>query len=313
VPAVIQGTKTGQLFVLDRRDGSPITGVEERAAPTGAIDGDFTSPTQPYSVGMPDFGGPDLRPQDTWGITPVDRLICSLQYHAATYKGRYTPMTLNPTIVYPGYTGGIDWGGVAVDTDRNILIVNSVRMANYNRLVTRAFVDQSGAKPIGDPGVVMPAVSPSPQTGTPYGAIARPWRSALGLPCQAPPWGVLAGIDLKTRKMIWSRPFGTTYDNGPLGIRSRLPLPVGVPNQGGSVVTAGGLTFIAATLDAYLRAYKTETGEEVWRVRLPAGGQATPMSYMLDGRQYVVIFAGGHALMGTPQGDHVLAYALPPS
>jgi membrane-bound PQQ-dependent dehydrogenase (glucose/quinate/shikimate family) len=311
VPALIQPTKTGQLFVFDRRDGKPLVDIEERPAPKGGVPEEHVAPTQPYAVGMPDMGGgPDLTENDTWGISPIDRVMCSIQFHNSVYGGRYTPTSLKPSLLFPGYSGGMDWGGVAVDTDRNVMIVNTIRVANRNWLVTRKEADESGVKPLG-PGVIFPSVFPATQEGTPYGAHALSWFSVLRMPCHAPPWGTISGIDLKTRKVIWTRPFGTARDSGPFGIRSHIPLPTGVPNQGGAVVTAGGLTFIAATLDNYLRAYDTETGKELWRTRLPAGAQASPISYMQGGRQYVVIFAGGHANLRTPFGDYVLAFALP--
>jgi quinoprotein glucose dehydrogenase len=159
--------------------------------------------------------------------------------------------------------------------------------------------------------VFMPSVYPAAQIGTPFGVIALPWLSPLGLPCQRPPWGTLTAIDLRSRQVLWTRPLGTTEDSGPWGISARIAAPAGVPNQGGSVVTGGGLTFIAATLDAFLRAFDTRTGQELWKSRLPAGGQANPISYMLDGRQYVVVNAGGHGLLRTAPGDYLIAFALP--
>jgi membrane-bound PQQ-dependent dehydrogenase (glucose/quinate/shikimate family) len=311
VPALIQATKTAQIFVLDRRTGQPLSRVEERPAPTGAAPGDHTAPTQPYSVGMPDVGGRELTDQDMWGLTPIDRLMCSLQFHGSIYKGNYTPPSVTPFIVYPGFAGGVDWGGVAVDTERGILIVNAIRFANRDHLVPRAEVERLGVRSLGDPGVFMPSVYPAAQIGTPFGIVALPWLSPLGLPCQRPPWGTLTAIDLKSRQVLWTRPLGTTHDSGPFGVSTHLAAPAGVPNQGGSVVTGGGLTFIAATLDAYLRAFDTRTGHEVWKSRLPAGGQSNPISYLLDGRQYVVVNAGGHGLLRTAPGDYLIAFALP--
>ena len=311
VPALIQATKTGELFVLDRRDGHPLIPVEERAAPSGAAAGDHTAPTQPYAVGMPSVAGPDLNDRDMWGLTPIDRMICKLQFHSSLYQGRYTPPSVKPFIVYPGFAGGVDWGGVAVDTDRNVLIVNAIRLANRNHLVPRAEVERLGVHSLGDPGVFIPSVYPAEQIGTPFGVVAMPWLSPLGLPCQAPPWGTLTAIDLKSRQVLWSRPLGTTYDSGPFGIATHVAAPAGVPNQGGSVVTAGGLTFIAATLDSFVRGFDTRSGRELWRSRLPAGGQASPVSYMLDGRQYLVVVAGGHGILRTTPGDYLIAFALP--
>jgi membrane-bound PQQ-dependent dehydrogenase (glucose/quinate/shikimate family) len=311
IPALIQATKTGEIFVLDRRDGHPLAEVQERAAPNGAAPGDHTAATQPFSVGMPSVGGSDLTEKDIWGITPVDQMLCSLEFHTSSYRGRYTPPSVKPFIVLPGFAGGVDWGGVAVDSARDILIVNSIRLANRDHLVPRSEVDRLGIRSLGDPGVFMPSVYPAAQIGTPFGVVALPWLSPLQLPCHGPPWGMLTAIDLRTRNVLWKHPLGTIHDSGPLGIRSHVLAPAGVPNQGGTVLTGGGLTFIAATLDAYIRAFDTATGQELWRDRLPAGGQANPMSYMLDGRQYVVIQAGGHGVLRTRPGDYLIAYALP--
>ena len=312
VPALIQGTKTGQLFVLDRRTGQPITPIEEKPAPDGAVAGDFGAPTQPASVGMPDVGGEDLTEKAMWGLTPIDQMVCRLEFLRSNYKGRFTLPSTRPYISYPGFAGGIDWGGVALDPQRNILVVNTIRFANRNILIPRKVLDAQGVtEALGDPGIDLPVLYPSPMLGTPFGAIDGVWVSPLGLPCQEPPWGTLTGIDLTKRKVIWERPLGTTYDRGLFGIPSHIHAPAGVPNQGGAVVTAGGLTFISATLDAYLRAFDTHTGAELWRARLPAGSQANPISYMLDGRQYVVVTAGGHSVLGTTPGDYLIAFALP--
>jgi membrane-bound PQQ-dependent dehydrogenase (glucose/quinate/shikimate family) len=310
VPALIQPTKTGELFVLDRRSGKPLAGVTERPAPQGAAPGDHTAPTQPYSTDMPSVAGPDLSDKYIWGLTPIDRMVCQIEFHQSNYAGRYTPPSVKPFIVLPGFAGGVDWGGVAVDVDSDILVVNATRLANRDNLVPRAEVDRLHVGSLGDPGVSVPSVYPAAQVGTPFGVIARPWLSPLGLPCHAPPWGTLTAIDLVTRRVRWSRPLGTTFDSGPFGIRSRLPALAGVPNQGGSVLTATGLIFIAATLDDYIRAFDIETGTELWKSRLPAGGQASPITYRVDGRQYVVIMAGGHGVMGTTPGDYIVAYAL---
>jgi quinoprotein glucose dehydrogenase len=312
VPALIVSSKQGQLYVIDRRDGHPLLPVEEVAVPQGAAPGDFTAPTQPESHGLPDIIGDRLSERDGWGITPVDQLWCRIQFARSRYDGPYTPPTIGGTILYPGYNGGVDWGGVAVDTDRGILVVNNNRLANYNQLLTRPQADKLGLKPLGDPGA-SPNTTPGgdPEAGVPYADNGGPWMSPLDMPCLAPPWGYLGAIDLKTRQFLWRQPIGTGYDSGPLRMRSFVKLTIGTPNNGGSLVTRGGVTFIAATLDRYLRAFDTRTGKLLWEGRLPAGGQAAPMSYEAGGRQYVVIAAGGHSFMQTKLGDSVIAYALP--
>jgi quinoprotein glucose dehydrogenase len=262
---------------------------------------------------MPSFAGPDPSEARMWGLTPFDQLWCRIQFRQADYRGTMTPIGLDrPTVTFPGFLGGHEWGGVAFDQRRGIVIVNSDRVANYNRLLTRAAADRLGIRPFGrgEAGFVGRQVA---QQGTPYAADIRPFLSPLGVPCTQPPFGMLSAIDMKTRKLLWSRPFGTGRDSGPMGIASGIPLEMGVPNIGGSLVTDAGLTFIGATQDAYLRAIDTTTGRELWRARLPAGGQATPMTYWsaASGRQFVVIAAGGHGGIMSKTGDYVVAYALP--
>ena len=311
--ALLQPTKRGELFLLDRRTGEPLTAVEERPAPASHVPGERTAPTQPFSVGMPSFAGTPPREASMWGITPFDQLWCRIKFREARYDGTLTPVGLDkPSIVYPGYLGGMNWGGVSVDTDRNVAIVNSTHVINYDQLLTRKKADALGLKPFsasfhGDVG------GPVAQAGTPYAASIRPFLSPLICPCTQPPYGMLSAVDLKTHKLLWSKPFGTAMDSGPLMIASHLPFTMGVPNIGGAVTTRSGLTFIGATQDRYLRAIETTTGRELWRARLPAGGQATPMSYWsaASGRQFVLIAAGGHGGLLSKAGDYILAFALP--
>jgi quinoprotein glucose dehydrogenase len=312
-PALIQGTKRGELFILDRRNGRPLFPVVEKAVPvTGAAPGERVSATQPFTLGLPSFRGPHWRERDMWGITPVDQLWCRIRFRQARYGGAMTPPGLTPSIAFPGYMGGIDWGGVSVDPDRGLLIVNANRMGNYNRLITRAEADARGLAPktIHSKGEVGGAV---PQANTPFAAQVGPFLSPLGVPCTEPPFGLIAAIDLNTGKLVWKKPLGTIRDTGPLGIPAMLPIEMGVPNVGGSVVTRGGLTFIAATQERTLRALDTSSGREIWSARLPAGGQATPMTYWSDrsNRQFVIIAAGGKASLGSRKGDALIAFALP--
>lgn len=312
VPALIQATKRGEIFVLDRRTGRPLTKVVEKPVPRSNVVGEKASLTQPFSVEIPSVAGPDLTEAMMWGVTPFDQAWCRIQFRRARYQGTMTPFSVGkPSISYPGFLGGVDWGGVSVDTSRDIMIVNSNHVANYGMLITRAQADREGLKPMGQGGSHGPGAV-APQAGTPYGVHYGPFLSPLGAPCNQPPYGTLTAIDMKTRKILWSKPFGTARDTGPMGIASHIPLRMGVPNTGGSLVTRSGLVFISATQDRYLRAYDIRTGQEVWKARLPAGGQATPMTYLSkSGRQYVVIAAGGHGGFGTKIGDYVLAYALP--
>jgi quinoprotein glucose dehydrogenase len=310
-PVVIQATKRGEVFVLDRRTGRPVTRVDERPAPQGAAAGDWLAPTQPYSTGMPSFGGPPLSERDMWGLTPLDQLWCRISYASARDDGPMTPPGVRPSVKSPGYKGGVGWGGVAVDLDRQIMVVNSSRLANYVTLVPRADADALGVRPrgLGPPS----RARLQAQAGTPFAVSPKPFLSPLGVPCQEPPYGLLSAVDLRTQKLLWSQPLGTARDSGPMGLESRLPIRMGVPNDGGAVVTRGGLTFIGATQERALRAFETATGRLLWQARVPAGPQATPMTYFSDdsGRQFVVIAAGGHPSMRTKLGDYILAYALP--
>jgi quinoprotein glucose dehydrogenase len=260
---------------------------------------------------MPDLVGEALQEKDAWGISPLDQLWCRIQFRQLRYEGTYTPPAADAgTIFYPGFNGGVDWGGVAVDPQRGLLIVNNNRLPNIVRLLPPEEVKERGIKAVGEG--VRTTGGLYAQRGLPYGALSVPWRTGfgMGIPCIAPPWGYIGAIDLKTRNWAWRKPLGTGRDHGPWGIPSMLPITMGVPNNGGAVVTAGGLTFISATLDRVLRAFGTATGELLWEARLPAGGQAGPVTYEVEGRQFVVIAAGGHNSMETKIGDSVIAYTL---
>lgn len=316
VPALIATGKTGEIFLLDRRDGRPLAPVEERPVPRSTVAGERSAPTQPYSIGMPSFAPPRLEERALWGATPLDMLLCRLRFRELHYEGAYTPPSTQPWLMTPGTFGAINWGGVAIDRKRGLMIVNSASMPFTGALVPRAEADAQGAAPFNpDSGRPMrPAkgqpMPPMAMQGTPFGLRLMPFLSPIGLPCAAPPWGEIAAIDLKSRTLAWRRPFGTTRGLAPFG----LALPTGIFNLGGAVTTAGGVTFIGAATDGYLRAIETATGTELWRAPLPAGGQATPISYSArDGRQMIAIVAGGHGSLRTPRGDHVVAYSLPRS
>ena len=311
--ALLQATKRGEIFLLDRRTGAPLSPVEERPVPQTTVPGERTSPTQPFSVGLPSFAGTPPSETRMWGITPFDQLWCRIRFREARFDGTMTPVGLDrPTVVYPGYGGGIDWGSVAVDKERGVVIVNAMHVLNYDQLITRAEADSLGLKPMsltvhGDVGGAVP------QAGTPYAARIAPFLSPLDIPCTEPPFGTLSAFDLASRRLLWSRPFGTGRKSGPFLIPSQFPLTMGVPNVGGAVVTRSGLIFIGAALDNYLRAVDTVTGRELWRASLPAGGQATPITYWsaASGRQFVLIAAAGHPGIKATPGDYILAFALP--
>lgn len=316
VPAVLQATKRGELFVLDRRTGVPLTKVEERPVPQGAVPGDYTSPTQPFSVGMPSLLDPPLRESDMWGVTPVDQLWCRLQFRKARYEGTMTPTSTRASVRWPGSSGIYNWGSISIDESTGVMVTATLHLANYDRLIpqndpeSRRYnkVDSIGQAEIG-------AGAGGPQRGTPYTVSNPPFFSPLAVPCTKPPYGRVSAIDLKTRKLLWSRPVGTTRNSGPFGTSVGLVLPMGVPVNGGFLVTRGGLSFFAGSQDGYMRAYDTRTGAELWRQLLPAASEATPMSYLspANGRQMIVVTAGGPvgAAIVRKTDDYVVAYALP--
>lgn len=311
VPALIQATKTGQIFVLDRRSGRPLTRIEEKPVPNSTIPGERWAHTQPFSTAMPNFAGPNLSEADMWGMTPFDQLYCRILYRQADYRGYYTPPRLGASIRTPGELGGIDWGSVAVDEGRGVLVVNSNLMADYDRFIPRAQANAEGLYINGDPrrrktepGAAM--------AGTPYGVHWHGFVTELGIPCQRPPYGFLTAVDLKTGKAIWQRTLGDASNSGPLGHPLGLPFRLGAPNIGGSLVTRGGVIFIGATQDKHFRAIDEATGKTLWDVALPAGGHATPMTYLgRDGKQYVLIAAGGQPGFGTGVDDSFIAWRLP--
>lgn len=299
VPALVGATKQGDIYVLDRRTGEPIIPVKEVPAPTGAIPEDFSAPTQPVSdlTFMPD----PLTEKNMWGITMFDQMMCRIDFLSMKYEGRYTPPSLEGTIVYPGNFGTFNWGSVAVDPERQVMFGMPTYLAFTSRLVPRDQVPPKGQDEKGSEQGL------NRNDGAPYGVYMGPFLGPLGIPCQAPPWGYVAGADLATGKIAWKHKNGTVMDMTPLP----LPFKVGVPGIGGPMMTKGGVAFLGAAVDDYLRAYDVTTGRQLWEARLPAGGQATPMTYTVGDKQYVLIVAGGHGSVGTKPGDYVIAYTLP--
>ncbi|PIM52446.1 membrane-bound PQQ-dependent dehydrogenase, glucose/quinate/shikimate family [Roseateles chitinivorans] len=303
VPALVQPTKQGELFVLDRRDGRPVFPVTETPAPQGAAAGDFTAPTQPVSAIS--FNPPVLRERDLWGVTMFDQLWCRIAFHRLRYEGRFTPPSTQGSLINPGNFGVFNWGSIAVDPVRGIAFTTPAVLAFTSQLVPRHDDTSQLVQDEGKPSGSLPALNEN--FGAPFASRMKPFTSPLGVPCQAPPWGTVAGVDLNEGRIVWRHRNGTVRDLSPLP----LPLRLGVPSLGGPLMTAGGLAFLSGSMDDYVRAYDVNDGRVVWESRLPAGGQATPMTYLgADGRQYLLVVAGGHGSTGTKPGDHVRAYAL---
>jgi len=307
IPALLQPTKRGQTFILDRRTGEPLFPIEERPAPQdGAVE--KLSPTQPWSPGMPNLGGPRLTESRMWGISALDQLWCRVRFREARYDGSLTPPGVTWSIADPGYIGGTNWGSFSIDTSRQLGFTLSNRMVNYIRLIPR---DDPAAK-----GLKADSASnlggPVAQEGTPYAAHIQPFLSPIGVPCQQPPHGLINAIDLQTGKMAWSRPIGTARDSGPMGIPSRLPITFGTWTFGGTMSTAGGLVFAGGSQDHSFRAFDSETGEMLFEADLPGTSATRPMTFLSpeDGRQYVVVTSDA-GMKGDTSFGAITAFALP--
>jgi quinoprotein glucose dehydrogenase len=302
--AVIQATKTGMLFVFDRANGKPLFPMSERAVPKSAVPGEQSWPTQLFSSLPPLVEHRPLNKKDAWGLTFWDRGRCRDMIRQYRNEGLFTPPDTRGTILWPSDLGGVNWSGIAYDsrTQRVIAAVNHLAMVVT--LIPPDEVEKQRAS--GD----YPHSEFARQRGAPYAMRREPLLSPWGLPCTAPPWGTLISVDLRGNRINWQVPLGSTENLAPSWVPVR---DFGTPNLGGPIVTAGELVFVGGAMDRYLRAFDLETGRELWKHPLPAGGQATPMTYRAgkDERQYVVIAAGGHGPLGVPRGDTVVAFALP--
>jgi quinate dehydrogenase (quinone) len=309
VPALVFGTKAGQVYVLDRATGKPLTDVKEVPVKPANIPGEPYSPTQPKSLGMPQIGVGPLTEADMWGATPFDQLLCRIAFKGMRYEGLYTAPGTDKSLSFPGSLGGMNWGGISTDPTSGTIFVNDMRLGLWVQMFPQTAAQKGQSGSAGE--AVNTGMGSVPLKGTPYSVVKDRFLSALGIPCQAPPYGTLTAIDLKSRAIKWQVPVGTVRDTGPMGIRMGLPIPIGMPTLGGTLATQGGLVFIAGTQDFYLRAFNAATGAEVWKARLPVGSQGGPMSYKSprSGKQYVVVTAGG-ARQSPDRGDYVIAYTL---
>jgi quinoprotein glucose dehydrogenase len=302
VPVVVQGNKTGMLYVLNRENGEPVFPIEERPVPQSDVPGEVTSATQPFPVAPPPLVPHKFAMSDTWAVNDTERKACLSRLQVLRNEGIFTPPSLHGSLVVPGNVGGLNWSGYAFDPTRNLLIANVNSLPAKVRVVPRAeFVDYKQRKESGEY---------TEQDGCPYGLFRNFLQADSNLPCSPPPWGMLTAVDLAEGKIRWQIPLG---DMGVLA-KSPVSLPAGSVSLGGPIITAGGLIFIAGTIDSFIRAFDIETGKELWKTQLPASGAATPITYQTtaSGKQYVVIAAGGHAkVTEESQSDALVAFALP--
>ena len=292
-PAVVQVTKMGLTFVLDRETGEPLHPVEERPVPqTGAVPGEYLSPTQPFPVKPAPLHQLHISPDDAWGFTFWDKGECRDQLEAMTTGPIYTPISEKGLVMYPSNIGGNNWGAPAVEPDKQLMIANTKHVGMVIELLPREKCPD---------GTIFP------QEGSPYCATMRPFLSSWGAPCTKPPWSTLSAVNLSTGDIEWRVPLGT--------LKHQAPWPLsymkGGMEMGGPMVTASGLVFIAASLDRHIRAFDLTDGEELWAHELPTTGNSVPMSYASGGKQFVVIAAGGHFTSTAPAGDYLIAFALP--
>jgi quinoprotein glucose dehydrogenase len=305
IPVVIVLTKTGVVFTLHRETGEPFHPIEERPVPTDGIPGDQLSPTQPFPVRPPPLMKVGLTPDDAWGFGFVDRDYCRDKIAAMRHGGYYEPPSEEGTAMYPMIGGGMNWGGGAFDPDRNLLVTPVAQMPFFIKLIPNEELE-----PTDHPMAGMPMGPPDFIKGAEYGIQQGPLMSNFMSPCTAPPWALLVGVDMESGEIAWSRPLGVIDKLVPGGALP-IPLEFGTPVSGGAIVTGGGLAFIGASYDERFRAFDVDTGEKLWEVDTPFSANATPMTYSVGGKQYIVVSAGGHSWSPLPKGDYILAYALP--
>ena len=300
VDAVIQGTKTGNIFVLDRKTGIPLFPVKEMTAPKSDIPGEITSPTQPVPVSPKPVTSQTIKAEDGWGALGFDASECRTKLAPFRNEGLFTPPSIQGSILHPSFLGGVNWGGIAYDPNTGLAIVNSSNLVASVKLMPREQYNEKLHK--------RPGVSVYEMKGAPYVMLREVLMSSLGAPCNPPPWGQLTAIDMRTGEHRWKIPFGRIE----FSTKFRSLESWGAPNQGGPIVTKGGLIFIGASLDSRFRAYDIQSGKELWNYEVPAPATATPMTFKhSDGRQYIVVSAGGHGGFQTKLSDAIVAFALP--
>ncbi|MEZ5566701.1 MAG: pyrroloquinoline quinone-dependent dehydrogenase [Gammaproteobacteria bacterium] len=320
-PAVIQATKTGMLYIFNRETGEPFFPIEERPVPQGGVPGESLSPTQPFPVKPPPLVPQTFTADDFWGLTPWERKACRKAYGNFRYGSIYTPPSVEGTILYPSSAGGVNWGGVAVDPARRILVTNVIRLGHYVQLVPAGGDGQASSIAAGK----MQKNAAENMLGAPVRLLGTPWAVKQGallspmnqMPCTAPPYAELVAVDLQAGRILWRSTLGVWDHSLPPPMAAPwslpLPLPWGTPTFGGPMITAGGLVFMGGTGDDRFRAFDLGSGRELWQATLPTGAFALPMSYAIAGRQYVVIASGGHPFVYQKPGDQITAFALPKS
>ncbi|MGH9823664.1 MAG: pyrroloquinoline quinone-dependent dehydrogenase, partial [Blastocatellia bacterium] len=281
VPAVAVGTKMGHVFVLDRETGKPVFPVEERPVPQTDVPGEETSPTQPFPALTPPLVPQGLTADQAWGLTPADREACKQKIESLRSDGMFTPPSLKGTLAFPGNVGGINWGGLTYDPVRQLLFAATNRLPFVVKLIPRDEFTKMMSQGVDN----RMKGEFARQTGTPYAMYREPLLSPIGAPCNPPPWGALVAVDLTTGKIKWESPLGMIPALSVFKGSSEW----GSINLGGSMVTAGGLVFAAAGMDAHIRGFDVDTGKEVWKAELPTAAQSTPMTYRAKNRkQYLV-------------------------
>ncbi len=305
IPVVVVLTKTGVVFVLHRETGEPFWEIEERPVPTDGIPGEQLSPTQPFPVKPPPLMRTELTPDDAWGFTMFDRNDCRKKIASMRHGGYYEPPSVEGTIMFPMVGGGMNWGGGAFDPETNILVTPIAQIPYFVRLIPNDEIEPSD-----HPMAGMPMGPPDFIKGADYGLHQGPLMSSSMSPCTAPPWYMLVAVDLEQGEILWKESLGVIDKMVPGGMLP-LPLEFGTPGSGGGIATGGGLVFIGATYDERFRAFDIQTGKKLWETSTPYSANATPMTYEVDGRQYIVVSAGGHSWSPLAKGDYIVAFALP--